>query len=102
MTERAEVLPHEDARYLNLLNGICPNTGKRCEALGDLRFEAEVARDSFRMGVGTGFSFDAMTVGQRETYDRQLAESLERAETIQRVLGGSCIGSCALQEASGR
>jgi hypothetical protein len=100
MTEPAETPPHLDPRYLGLLQGICPNTGEHCEALGDLRFKVEVSRDAFKLGVGADFSFDAMTTGQQEAYDRYTAEAEQRAETIQRILGGSCIGSCAPQEAS--
>ncbi|HEX8762490.1 MAG TPA: hypothetical protein VF733_01905 [Candidatus Saccharimonadales bacterium] len=99
MTDHVEVPPHEDPKYLNLLKGVCPNTGRRCEALGDLLFRIDVTRDSFKMGAGTNFSFDAMTAGQQEAYNRQLAESQKHAETIQRILGGSCIDSCGPQEA---
>ncbi|HSW74437.1 MAG TPA: hypothetical protein VLG16_01060 [Candidatus Saccharimonadales bacterium] len=97
MIESTSVPPHLDPKYLCLLEGVCPNTGERCTALGVLRFNAEVSRDSFAMGAGEGFSFDAMTAGQREAYDRHTAEAQQRAETIQQVLGGKCIDSCAPQ-----
>jgi hypothetical protein len=100
MTESSSVPPHLDPKFLNLLEGVCPNTGERCTALGDLRFNAEVS-NSFRMGVGDGpFSFDVMTAGQREAYARRNAEAQERANTIQQILGGKCVDSCTPQEAS--
>lgn len=101
MTEQGGTPPHLDSKYLGLLKGTCPNTGERCEALGDLRFNATASSDSLRMGIGEGsLSFDSMTVGQREAYSIYTEKSQERAVIIQQILGGRCIDSCTPQEAS--
>lgn len=77
------------------MNGICPNTGEKCDKLVEAytirREHIDASPSPFLPGAWVGLNAEA-----REAFNKNLQEGLRGLKLLGIAEQGSCIGSCAL------